>query len=88
MMRRTVILWRGHRSTSARRSWRSSSAPRWRVTPRARLVRRAVCATFGEQGKAGRLSALKASAGSWRGCGAEYVDAMRGGELNERLGVE
>jgi hypothetical protein len=35
-----------------------------------------------------RLEALRASAGSWRErrrSGAEYVDAMRGGDLNERL---
>jgi hypothetical protein len=35
-----------------------------------------------------RPSALKASAGSWKGrrtSGAEYVDAIRGGDLNDRL---
>jgi metal-responsive CopG/Arc/MetJ family transcriptional regulator len=55
---------------------------------RSELVRRAVRATFGRQGKDERLSGLRASAGSWRGrkhSGAEYVDAMRGGDLNERL---
>jgi len=55
---------------------------------RSELVRRAVRATFGRQGKDERLGALRASAGSWRGrrrSGAEYVDAMRGGDLNERL---
>jgi Arc/MetJ-type ribon-helix-helix transcriptional regulator len=55
---------------------------------RSELIRRAVQATFGRQGKDARLSALHASAGSWRGgrrTGAEYVDAMRGGDLNERL---
>jgi Arc/MetJ-type ribon-helix-helix transcriptional regulator len=55
---------------------------------RSELVRRAVRATFGRQGKDERLGALHASAGSWRGrrsTGAEYVDAMRGGDLNERL---
>lgn len=55
---------------------------------RSELVRRAVRATFGRQGKDERLGALRASAGSWRGrrhTGAEYVDAMRGGDLNERL---
>lgn len=44
--------------------------------------------TFGRQGKDERLSGLRASAGSWRGrrrSGAEYVDAIRGGDLNERL---
>lgn len=55
---------------------------------RSELVRRAVRASFGRQGKDERLDALHASAGSWRGrrrTGAEYVDAMRGGDLNERL---
>jgi Arc/MetJ-type ribon-helix-helix transcriptional regulator len=55
---------------------------------RSELVRRAVRATFGRQGKDERLGALHASAGSWRGrrrTGAEYVDAIRGGDLNERL---
>jgi Arc/MetJ-type ribon-helix-helix transcriptional regulator len=57
---------------------------------RSELVRRAVRATFGRQGKEKdeRLGALHASAGSWRGrrrTGAEYVDAMRGGDLNDRL---
>jgi Arc/MetJ-type ribon-helix-helix transcriptional regulator len=55
---------------------------------RSELVRRAVRATFGRQGKDERLGALRASAGSWRGrrrSGVEYVDAMRSGDLNERL---
>ena len=55
---------------------------------RSELIRRAVRATFGEQDKADKLRALQASAGSWRGrrvSGAEYVDARRGGDLNERL---
>jgi Arc/MetJ-type ribon-helix-helix transcriptional regulator len=55
---------------------------------RSELVRRAVRATFGRQGKDARIGALQASAGSWKGrrrSGAEYVDAMRGGDLNERL---
>lgn len=55
---------------------------------RSELIRRAVRATFGEQDKEEKLRALKASAGSWRGrrrSGAEYVDALRGGDLNERL---
>lgn len=55
---------------------------------RSELVRRAVRSTFGRQGKDERLSGLRASAGSWRGrqrSGAEYVDAIRGGDLNERL---
>lgn len=55
---------------------------------RSELIRRAVRVTFGEQGKDERLRALKASAGSWRGRragGAEYVEALRGGDINERL---
>ena len=55
---------------------------------RSELIRRAVRATFGEQAKADRLRALQASAGSWRGrrtSGAAYVDARRGGDVNERL---
>jgi Arc/MetJ-type ribon-helix-helix transcriptional regulator len=55
---------------------------------RSELIRRAVRATFGEQGKGERLRALKASAGSWGGRrdgGAEYVEALRSGDLNERL---
>jgi hypothetical protein len=55
---------------------------------RSELVRRAVRSTFGRQGKDEKIGGLRASAGSWRGCrrtGAEYVDAMRGGDLNERL---
>lgn len=55
---------------------------------RSELVRRAVRATFGRQGKDERLGALRASAGSWRGrrgSGAQYVNAIRSGDLNERL---
>jgi Arc/MetJ-type ribon-helix-helix transcriptional regulator len=55
---------------------------------RSELIRRAVHATFGEQDKADKLRALQASAGSWRGrraSGAEYVNARRGGDVNERL---
>lgn len=55
---------------------------------RSELIRRAVRATFGESEKGERLRALRASAGSWRGrraSGAEYVDVLRGGDLNERL---
>lgn len=55
---------------------------------RSELVRRAVRSTFGRQGKDERLSGLKASAGSWRGrrrTGAEYVDLVRGSDLNDRL---
>ncbi|MBS1878908.1 MAG: CopG family transcriptional regulator [Actinobacteria bacterium] len=55
---------------------------------RSELIRRAVRATFGEGDRDERLRALRASAGSWRGrrkSGAEYVEAVRGGDLNERL---
>lgn len=55
---------------------------------RSELIRRAVRASFGTQGKDERLRALEASAGSWRGrraSGAEHVDALRGSDLNERL---
>jgi hypothetical protein len=55
---------------------------------RSELIRRAVQDTFGAEPKEARLDALRASAGSWRGrrrSGAEYVDATRGGDLNERL---
>ncbi len=55
---------------------------------RSELIRRAVRATFGDQDKADKLRALQTSAGSWRGhraSGAEYVDAWRGDDLNERL---
>lgn len=55
---------------------------------RSELIRRAVRATFGAQSKDERLRALEASAGGWSGgrrTGADYVDALRGGDLNERL---
>jgi Arc/MetJ-type ribon-helix-helix transcriptional regulator len=55
---------------------------------RSELIRRAVRTTFGEMDKDEKLRALQASAGSWRGrrtSGAEYVDAIRGGDINERL---
>lgn len=55
---------------------------------RSELIRRAVRATFDEPSKNQKLRALKASAGSWRPrrtSGAEYVDALRSGDLNDRL---
>lgn len=54
---------------------------------RSELIRRAVRGTFGGGGKDQKLQALRASAGSWsdRPSGSEYVDAIRGGDLNERL---
>lgn len=55
---------------------------------RSELIRRAVRTTFGEPGADEKLRALQASAGSWQEretSGAEYVDAVRGGDLNDRL---
>lgn len=54
---------------------------------RSELIRRAVRSTFGTNGKAERLRALEATAGSWRSgkSGADYVDSLRGNDLNERL---
>lgn len=55
---------------------------------RSELIRRAVRATFGRQGTDARLSALRQSAGSWSGrrrTGAEHVEDLRRGDLNERL---
>lgn len=55
---------------------------------RSELIRRAVRTTFGEQGADEKLRALKSTAGSWKGrrpSGAEYVNAIRGGDLSERL---
>ncbi len=55
---------------------------------RSELIRRAVRATFGAQGKDERLRALEVSAGAWssrKQTGAEYVDSLRGGDVNERL---
>jgi len=55
---------------------------------RSELIRRAVRATFGEQRKDEKLRALQATAGAWsdrQQTGAEYVDALRSGDLNERL---
>lgn len=55
---------------------------------RSELIRRAVRATFGERRKDDKLQALKATAGGWSDrdeTGAEYVDALRSGDLNDRL---
>lgn len=55
---------------------------------RSELIRRAVRATFGERHKDDKLQALHATAGAWSGrdeTGAEYVDAIRSGDLNDRL---
>lgn len=59
------------------------------------LIRRAIRSTFGRAlTKEEKLRALQASAGIWKDrpfTGAEYVDAIRGGDMNEglrRLGVE
>jgi metal-responsive CopG/Arc/MetJ family transcriptional regulator len=54
---------------------------------RSELIRRAVRATYGEQDR-NRLQALKATAGAWSNrvqTGAEYVEAQRPGDLNDRL---
>ncbi len=54
---------------------------------RSELIRRAIRAAFGEHPADDRLSALRRSAGSWKGrrlTGAGYVDALRG-DLAERL---
>ena len=55
---------------------------------RSELIRRAVRATFGEQGKDEKLQSLRSTAGAWsdRGeAGADYVDLIRSGDLNDRL---
>lgn len=59
------------------------------------LIRRAIRTTFGrELSQEEKLRALQASAGIWKDrpfTGAEYVDAIRGGDMNaglRRLGVE
>lgn len=59
------------------------------------LIRRAIRTTYGTAlTKEERLQALRAAAGIWADrefTGAEYVDAIRGGDMNEglrRLGVE
>jgi Ribbon-helix-helix protein, copG family len=54
---------------------------------RSELIRRAIHSTYGSRTKEERSTALKRSAGSWRGrdfTGADFVDAVRG-DLNERL---
>ena len=59
------------------------------------LIRRAIRTTYGTAlTKEERLHALRTAAGIWADrefTGAEYVDAIRGGDMNEglrRLGVE
>lgn len=55
---------------------------------RSELIRRAVRGTYGQPSVSDKLRALEASAGSWTDrsfTGAEYVDLMRSGDLNERL---
>jgi Arc/MetJ-type ribon-helix-helix transcriptional regulator len=55
---------------------------------RSELIRRAVRATFGERCRDDKLQALQSTAGGWSGrdeTGAEYVDALRSGDLNDRL---
>jgi Arc/MetJ-type ribon-helix-helix transcriptional regulator len=56
---------------------------------RSELVRRAVRSLYGSRlSREEKLEALRASAGVWADrpfTGAEYVDARRPGDLNERL---
>jgi len=59
------------------------------------LIRRAIRSTYRrELTKEERLEALRAARGIWKDrqfTGAEYVDAIRGGDMNEglrRLGIE
>jgi metal-responsive CopG/Arc/MetJ family transcriptional regulator len=55
---------------------------------RSELIRRAVHATFGAPSKEEKLRALRATAGALKHrqeTGAEYVDSIRTGDLNERL---
>jgi Arc/MetJ-type ribon-helix-helix transcriptional regulator len=54
---------------------------------RSELIRRAVRSAFGAAESSARLRALQASAGSWDEgpSGADHVDALRGGDLNDRL---
>jgi hypothetical protein len=59
------------------------------------LIRRAIRSTYRlELTTEEKLRLLESSAGSWRDrdfTGAEYVDAIRGGDMNEgfrRLGIE
>jgi Arc/MetJ-type ribon-helix-helix transcriptional regulator len=82
VMGRTQVYLGTEELTLLERAERESGASR------SELIRRAVRATFGEQSKDERLRALRASAGSWGGrrpSGADYVDALRGADLNERL---
>jgi Ribbon-helix-helix protein, copG family len=59
------------------------------------LIRRAIRSSYGRAlTKEERLQALRTAAGTWADrefTGAEYVDAIRGGDMNEglrRLGIE
>lgn len=55
---------------------------------RSELIRHAIHTTFGQANESDLLLALQASAGSWKDrgqSGSEYVDALRGGDVNERL---
>lgn len=54
---------------------------------RSELIRRAVRAVYGERSADQRLHALQLSAGAWGPgeSGAEYVDARRRADLNQRL---
>lgn len=55
---------------------------------RSELIRRAVRTVYGQSSVDDKLRALEVSAGSWKDrsfTGAEYVDSIRSGDLNERL---
>lgn len=54
---------------------------------RSELIRRAVRTQYGVETSEGRLTALRASAGTWSdrsGTGADYVEELRG-DLGQRL---
>lgn len=61
---------------------------------RSELIRRAVRDAYGERTREERIAAIRRTAGIWKDrtfTGAEYVDAIRSGDMNEglrRLGVE
>jgi metal-responsive CopG/Arc/MetJ family transcriptional regulator len=61
---------------------------------RSELIRRAVRDAYGERTKEERIAAVRRTAGLWKDrafTGAEYVDAIRGGDMNaalRRLGLE
>jgi hypothetical protein len=55
---------------------------------RSELIRRAIHTAYGSRSKTERAAALQRSAGAWRGrnfTGADYVDAIRDDNLDDRL---